>query len=149
MGKSRHRDADRDTRRLGAVPRQVERRNGHPDPLADLDGLVDVRIAEQDGELRRLQSTVLEESDPASLDRKLREYFSGKMPETQMAAQIRRLTSPAFRRTLTYDPTTELKKLACRVLALYAVITILRGRSLAKRVPAEKRRWIDTTEECS
>jgi CubicO group peptidase (beta-lactamase class C family)/pimeloyl-ACP methyl ester carboxylesterase len=78
------------------------------------------KAAEQAGELRAIQSALLEESDPAALDRKLGEYLSGKMPEAQVGAQIRRLTSPAFRRTLTYDPTTELKKLACRTLAIYA-----------------------------
>jgi len=50
----------------------------------------------------------------------LREYLAGKVPEAQVGAQIRRLTSPAFRQTLTYDPASELKKLACPVLALYA-----------------------------
>lgn len=33
------------------------------------------------------------------------------------------------------------------VLGVYAAITIARGRRLAKRVPAARRRWIDSTED--
>jgi hypothetical protein len=32
-------------------------------------------------------------------------------------------------------------------LALYAVVTIARGRRLARRVPPERRRWADTEQE--
>jgi CubicO group peptidase (beta-lactamase class C family)/pimeloyl-ACP methyl ester carboxylesterase len=75
---------------------------------------------EQVAETRKILSVLQEEKDPASLDRKLREILAGKVPEVQIGGQIRQLTSPAFRRTLTYDPAAELKKLACPVLALYA-----------------------------
>jgi uncharacterized protein len=75
---------------------------------------------EQAAETRKILSVVQEEKDPASLDRKLREFLAGKVSEAQIAGQIRQLTSPAFRRMLTYDPAAALKKLACPVLALYA-----------------------------
>jgi pimeloyl-ACP methyl ester carboxylesterase len=75
---------------------------------------------EQAAQTRRILSVIREENDPAALDRKLREFLAGKIPEAQIAGQIRQLTSPAFRRTLTYDPAAELKKLDCPVLALYA-----------------------------
>ena len=32
------------------------------------------------------------------------------------------------------------------VLAFYAITTVLRGRRLAKRVPATQRRWIDSDD---
>jgi pimeloyl-ACP methyl ester carboxylesterase len=75
---------------------------------------------EQAAETRKILSVVQEEKDPAALDRKLREFLAGKVPEAQIGGQIRQWTSPAFRRTLTYDPAAELKKLVCPVLALYA-----------------------------
>jgi pimeloyl-ACP methyl ester carboxylesterase len=75
---------------------------------------------EQAAETGKLLSALQEEKDPAALDRKLREFLAGKVPEAQIAGQIRQWTSPAFRRTLAYDPAGELKKLACPVLALYA-----------------------------
>src|SRR5579871_1020634 len=78
------------------------------------------KAEEQADETRKILSLIREESDPASLDRKLREFLAGKIPEAQMEGQIRQWTSPTFRRTLTYDPAAELKKLVCPVLALYA-----------------------------
>jgi hypothetical protein len=65
-------------------------------------------------------SVIQEEKDPASLDRQLREMLGGKLPDAQIAGQIRRLTSPAFRQTITYDPAPALKQLTCPVLALFA-----------------------------
>ncbi|MBZ5623628.1 MAG: serine hydrolase [Acidobacteriia bacterium] len=69
------------------------------------------KAEEQAAETRKVLSLLKEEKDPASLDRKLREFLAGKMPEAQMEGQIRQWTSPAFRHTLTYDPAAELKKL--------------------------------------
>ena len=75
---------------------------------------------EQAARTREILSLLQAPADAASLDRKLRELLGGKVPERQIAGQIRQLTSPEFRRTMTYDPAVELKKLACPVLALYA-----------------------------
>jgi pimeloyl-ACP methyl ester carboxylesterase len=78
------------------------------------------KAEQQAADTRQLLSMIRQEKDPAVLDRKLREFLAGKLPEAQIAAQIRQWTSPAFQRTLTYDPADELKKLVCPVLALYA-----------------------------
>jgi len=54
------------------------------------------------------------------LEKNLREYLAGKLPEPQIAAQMRQWTSPGYRTAMSYDPAPELKKIACPVLALYA-----------------------------
>jgi pimeloyl-ACP methyl ester carboxylesterase len=87
---------------------------------AEANGEIYRKAEEQAAETRNLLSLIQEEKDPASLDRKLRDLLAGKVPEAQIAGQVRQLSSPAFRRTLTYDPAAELKKLTCPVLALYA-----------------------------
>jgi hypothetical protein len=61
-----------------------------------------------------------QESDEAALGKKLRDFVAGKLPEAQVAAQMRQWTSPAFRKAMNYDPGPEYKKIACPVLALYA-----------------------------
>ena len=63
---------------------------------------------------------VLRESEQATLERKLRDFLVGKLPDAQIAAQMRQWTSPAFRRAMSYDPAPELKKITCPVLAVYA-----------------------------
>uniref|UniRef100_Q01RP8 Beta-lactamase n=1 Tax=Solibacter usitatus (strain Ellin6076) TaxID=234267 RepID=Q01RP8_SOLUE len=83
-------------------------------------GELDRKADDQAGQSRKIFSIIQEERDPASLDRKLRDVLAGKLPEAQLAGQIRQWSSPAFRRTITYDPAPALSKLACPVLALYA-----------------------------
>jgi CubicO group peptidase (beta-lactamase class C family)/pimeloyl-ACP methyl ester carboxylesterase len=78
------------------------------------------KAEEQAAETRRIFSLLSDEKDTATLERSLREVLAGKVQEAQIAAQIRQWTSPAFRRTLTYDPSAALKKLSCPVLAVYA-----------------------------
>jgi pimeloyl-ACP methyl ester carboxylesterase len=63
---------------------------------------------------------VLRESDPTALEKNLRDFLVGKLPESQIAAQMRQWTSAAFRTAMGYDPGPELKKIPCPVLALYA-----------------------------
>ena len=58
------------------------------------------------------------ESDNAALERKLREVSAGKIPEAQLAAQIRQMRSPWFRHFLTYDPAVALRRVRCPVLAI-------------------------------
>jgi CubicO group peptidase (beta-lactamase class C family)/pimeloyl-ACP methyl ester carboxylesterase len=70
--------------------------------------------------LRGTLAIVLRENDQATLESRLREFLTGKLPESQIAPQIRQWTSPAFRTAMRYDPAPELKKIACPVLALYA-----------------------------
>jgi len=48
----------------------------------------------------------------------LKEKISGEVPEPQVGAQIKTLTSPWFRYFLVYDPATALRKVTCRVLAM-------------------------------
>ena len=78
------------------------------------------KAKEQAADTRRVFALLRGEKDPAALEKQLREYLAGKLPEAQIAGQIRQWTSPAFLRQITNDPAVELKKLACPVLALYA-----------------------------
>jgi pimeloyl-ACP methyl ester carboxylesterase len=63
---------------------------------------------------------IMQESDQATLEKKLRDFLAGKLPESQIAPQMRQWTSAAFRTAMSYDPGPELKKITCPVLALYA-----------------------------
>jgi uncharacterized protein len=71
--------------------------------------------AAQERELIQLAET---EKDPAVLDKQLRQKLMGSMPEAQIGAQIRVLTSPWFRFFMTYDPAAALRKVSCPVLAI-------------------------------
>jgi len=64
--------------------------------------------------------TILQERDPAAVEKRLRDTLAGKLPESQINAQMRPWTSAAFRTAMSYDPALELKKISCPVLALYA-----------------------------
>jgi pimeloyl-ACP methyl ester carboxylesterase len=70
--------------------------------------------------MRGILTIILEESDQANLEKKLRDFLAGKLPESQIAAQMRQWTSAAFRTAMSYDPAPELKNITCPVLALYA-----------------------------
>ena len=75
--------------------------------------------AEKDAaEQRAILSLVEHEKDDAALEKQLREKLAGKVPEAQMDAQIKSVTSPWFRQFLAYDPATALRKVTCPVLAL-------------------------------
>jgi CubicO group peptidase (beta-lactamase class C family)/pimeloyl-ACP methyl ester carboxylesterase len=63
---------------------------------------------------------IMQESDQATLEKKLRDFLAGKLSESQIAPQMRQWTSAAFRTAMSYDPGPELKKITCPVLALYA-----------------------------
>jgi uncharacterized protein len=70
--------------------------------------------------MRGVLTIIVRESDPATLEKKLREFLAGKLPESQIAPQMRQWTSAAYRTAMSYDPGPELKKITCPVLALYA-----------------------------
>jgi CubicO group peptidase (beta-lactamase class C family)/pimeloyl-ACP methyl ester carboxylesterase len=70
--------------------------------------------------MRGILKIVLRESDQATLEKSLRDFLAGKLPESQIAAQMRQWTSSAFRTAMSYDPGPEFKKITCPVLALYA-----------------------------
>lgn len=75
--------------------------------------------AEKDAvEEREVLKLVEHEKDDAVLEKELHEKLAGKLPEKQLGAQIKTLTSPWFRYFLTYDPATTLRKVTCPVLAL-------------------------------
>jgi fermentation-respiration switch protein FrsA (DUF1100 family) len=67
---------------------------------------------------REMISLVETEKDEVVLEKELKEKMSGEVPEPQIGAQIKTLTSPWFRYFLTYDPATALRKVTCPVLAI-------------------------------
>jgi len=56
------------------------------------------------------------EKDPAVLEKKMRD--DGKIPDAQIAAQVKQLQSPWVQYYLQYDPATALRKVTCPVLVL-------------------------------
>ncbi len=58
------------------------------------------------------------EKDESVLEKELREKMTGDVPEAQIGAQIKQITSPWFRYFLTYDPAIALRKVTCPVLAI-------------------------------
>ncbi len=67
---------------------------------------------------RELLTLVETEKDDSVLEKKLREKLAGEVPEAQIGAQIKEITSPWFRYFLIYDPATALRKVTCPVLVL-------------------------------
>ncbi len=67
---------------------------------------------------REILNLVETEKDEAVLDKTLKEKLSGDMPEAQVGATIKILSSPWFRYFLTYDPAVALRKVKCPVLAI-------------------------------
>jgi hypothetical protein len=68
---------------------------------------------------RELLALVEKEKDDAVLDKELHEKLAADgMPDAQMGAQIKAISSPWFRNFLTYDPAAALRKVTCPVLAL-------------------------------
>ncbi|MGD0901992.1 MAG: alpha/beta fold hydrolase [Terracidiphilus sp.] len=75
--------------------------------------------AAQDAVRQRELFTLVEtEKDDAVLEKELRAKLAGQAPEAMMDASIQQLMSPWWRYTLTYDPATALRKVACPVLVL-------------------------------
>jgi pimeloyl-ACP methyl ester carboxylesterase len=69
--------------------------------------------------MRGILTIVLEENDPAALAAKVRGFVTGKLPESQILAQMRQWTSPQFRQAMSYDPAGQLRKITAPLLALY------------------------------
>ncbi len=67
---------------------------------------------------KEMLTLVETEKDEAVLEKELREKMAGDVPEPQIGAQIKQVTSPWFRYFLTYDPATALRKVTCPVLAI-------------------------------
>ena len=53
---------------------------------------------------RKALEIVKQETDVAMMDKKLRELLGPTLPEAQLGAQIKQITSPWFRYFLVYDP---------------------------------------------
>ncbi len=68
----------------------------------------------------RAMFTLIErEKDDAVLEKELRAQLAADgVPEAQVGAAVKQLTSPWFRYFLSYDPATALRKVECPVLAL-------------------------------
>jgi pimeloyl-ACP methyl ester carboxylesterase len=69
-------------------------------------------------EEREVLALVKQEKDDAVLEKKLREKLGGKIPEAQLGAQLKAVSSPWFRYFLEYDPAVALRKVKCPVLAI-------------------------------
>lgn len=67
---------------------------------------------------REIMHLVETEKDNAVLEKELREKMKGDVPDAQIGAEIKQMTSPWFRYFLTYDPAVALRKVTCPVLVL-------------------------------
>ena len=78
--------------------------------------------AEAAGRAARVRTEILalveREKDPAALEKQLREKLGKAMPEEDLAAFVKAMSTPWFRYFLTYDPAADLAKVTCPVLAL-------------------------------
>lgn len=67
---------------------------------------------------QELLALVETETDEAKIKKVMEDKLAGKVPEMQIGAQVKVITSPWYRYFLTYDPATALRKLTCPVLVL-------------------------------
>jgi uncharacterized protein len=67
---------------------------------------------------RQVMKLIETEQDEANLEKELREKLAGQVPEGQIGAQIKQVTSPWMRYFLSYDPAPALRKVTCPVLAI-------------------------------
>jgi fermentation-respiration switch protein FrsA (DUF1100 family) len=67
---------------------------------------------------RAMLALVVSEKDEAVLEKELHAQLYGKLPEAQVGAQIKFITSPWSRYFLTYDPAVALRQVHCPVLVL-------------------------------
>lgn len=58
------------------------------------------------------------EKDTAVLEKKFRELTAGKVPDTEIAAQLQQIRSPWFQYFLQYDPAMALRQVKCPTLVL-------------------------------
>jgi len=112
-------------------------------------GALRAQADEQASMMRGVMSAVTQENDPAALTARLRDMLAGKLPEAQIAAQLRQWTSLAFLRSMSYDPVPQLRKIACPVLALYAAkdLSVPAGRNVPAMRAALSANKAATVEE--
>lgn len=67
---------------------------------------------------RELLAMAKQETDGAALEKKARERLASTVPDAQLGAQIRMMSSPWFRYFVSYDPAPALREVKCPVLVL-------------------------------
>ena len=86
--------------------------------IASANGASDENVATTVAEEQKILNIVKGEPDPAEAEKRIRAELAGKVPEGQIAAQIRALLSPWYRYFLSYDPGPALRQVKCPVLAI-------------------------------
>ncbi len=86
--------------------------------IAESSGKSHEEAVKEGAKQRELLTLVENEKDPAVLEKELKEKMAGEVPDAQIGAEIKALTTPWFRYFLTYDPATALRKVTCPVLAI-------------------------------
>ncbi|MGD0787219.1 MAG: alpha/beta fold hydrolase [Terracidiphilus sp.] len=86
--------------------------------IEEASGVTKEQAAQDAVRQRELFTLVETEKDDAVLEKELRAKMAGHVPEAMMDAGVQQLMSPWWRYTLTYDPATALRKVACPVLVL-------------------------------
>jgi fermentation-respiration switch protein FrsA (DUF1100 family) len=78
-------------------------------------------FVEKDAAVHRLLYALIvqeKDKDGATVEKDVREKFAGQIPDAQLSAEAKTLTTPWFRYFLVYDPATSLRLVKCPVLAL-------------------------------
>jgi hypothetical protein len=86
--------------------------------LAEAAGQSPAEAEKNANQEREVLALVKNEKDNAALESELRKRLAGKVPDAQLGAQIKALTSPWYQFFLAYDPAGALRKVRCPVLAL-------------------------------
>lgn len=86
--------------------------------IAEANGSSKADALEQAKSEQELLTLVETTSDEAKIKKVMEDKLAGKVPETQISAEVKVVTSPWYRYFLTYDPATALRKLTCPVLVL-------------------------------
>jgi hypothetical protein len=87
--------------------------------ISEADGVSKEKADKNAEDERAMISLVETEKDPATLERLLGVKLAAVgVPDAQIAAQTKAVTSPWFRYFLTYDPAVALRKLTIPVLAI-------------------------------
>jgi hypothetical protein len=86
--------------------------------LSEASGLSREQAERNGARQAEILALVKQEADPARLEERLRGRLAGTMPDAQLGAQIKAVSSAWYRYFLTYDPATALRRVRCPVLAM-------------------------------
>jgi uncharacterized protein len=86
--------------------------------ISEAMGMSQEKAEKNTADEREVLAIVKQAKDDAALDQALREKLAGKIPEAQIGATIKQVSSPWFRYFLAYDPAVALRKVTCPVLAI-------------------------------